>query len=480
MEAKRFIDDLNAKGVSFYGIGDRLKWRAPKGALAPDDMKKIPLHKHEILKLVENRDPIRIPEGKRNGNLIQGDCSAILELMPTNSVDVIVTDPPYGYKFMGKDWDKAVPSVKIWKECLRVLKPGAFAFIMSSPRQDCLARMIVNLESAGFKTGFTSLYWTYATGFPKAHNISKAIDKRAGVEPKAIARNPNSRESCDKSSTIYESGTVGKTSYITAPVTKEAIEFEGAYGGFQPKPAVEVILVVQKPPTEKTQRDQALKNGKGVTWLDDCRIPYADKADEEQVNANFTGDKYDVGITWSDTKKLGKNFDERGRFPANLLVSDDILDDGKERKSGHWPRTKVTGYGEFGGGEQQYSGAGSKNTPESFSRFFSLDAWAECNLPNDFHIGDLDEAVQRIFPFLIVPKASKKEKEFGCEGLAPRQVDKTRKDTDAVGCNNPRNRGGKARKNHHPTVKHTFNTPKFIFPCIFQPYNKSAFIRSLG
>ena len=95
------------------------------------------------------------------------DCLITMRKMDESSVDCIVSDPPYGYSFMGKDWDKVVPSVEIWQECLRVLKPGAFAFIMSAPRQDVLSHMIVNLDKAGFETGFTSIYWTYASGFPK-------------------------------------------------------------------------------------------------------------------------------------------------------------------------------------------------------------------------------------------------------------------------------------------------------------------------
>ena len=72
---------------------------------------------------------------------------------------------------MNKDWDKAVVGVDTWKECLRVLKAGAFAFIMSSPRQDVLCKMILNLIEAGFETNFTSLYWCYASGFPKAQRL---------------------------------------------------------------------------------------------------------------------------------------------------------------------------------------------------------------------------------------------------------------------------------------------------------------------
>ena len=135
-----------------------------------------------------------------------GEALDVLRQIPDNSIDLIVTDPPYGYGFMGKQWDKALPDPRIWAECLRVLKPGGFVFVMASPRQDVLSRMIIALEVAGFETGFTSLYWTYAAGFPKAHNIGKAVEKKLGVK-----------------------------------------RMDGAYAGFQPKPAVEVILVVMKP-----------------------------------------------------------------------------------------------------------------------------------------------------------------------------------------------------------------------------------------
>ena len=111
-----------------------------------------------------------------------GDCLEKMKELDENSVDLIVTDPPYGYSFMNKDWDKVVVGVPIWKECLRVLKHGAFAFVMSAPRQDVLSRMITNLSDAGFNTGFTSMYWAYATGFPKAMNVAKTIDKKLGVK----------------------------------------------------------------------------------------------------------------------------------------------------------------------------------------------------------------------------------------------------------------------------------------------------------
>jgi site-specific DNA-methyltransferase (adenine-specific) len=107
-----------------------------------------------------------------------GDCLEKLKNVPDNSIDQIATDPPYGIEFMGKDWDKAVPGVEVWRECHRVLKPGAFAFVMCIPRQDCLARMIINLEAAGFKIDFTSMYWTFANGFPKPVTLARRLTRR--------------------------------------------------------------------------------------------------------------------------------------------------------------------------------------------------------------------------------------------------------------------------------------------------------------
>jgi len=329
---------------------------------------------------------------KRNKTniLFSAHALTVLKSLDDNSVDCLVTDPPYGYSFMGKDWDKAVPSVDIWKECVRVLKPGAFAFIMSAPRQDVLSQMIIRLSEAGFQTGFTSLYWAYASGFPKAANIAKMADKRldtyvAGV-PSVNAR-------------FVGVGNDGH--YNHAKITREftaqseqAKALDGSYGGFQPKPAVEVILVCMKPLSEKSFIDQALKNGKGVTWLDECRIPYEveDTPKAGGSRSDFFG--VEPGIIHA-----------QGRFPANLLVSDDVLNDGKITKS--WAGGTSTGRN-FG---QEYNDSFSKNRERtghtdlgSFSRFFDLDKWFEKKL------NELPASVHKTFPYLIVPKASRSEK----------------------------------------------------------------------
>ena len=209
------IEYLKARHVSLGLAGENIRFRGPKQALTPKIMDEMKSHKAEIISYLNLETA---PDGTplRNSILL-GDSQQRLKSVPDNSIDLMVTDPPYGIGFMGKDWDKALPKVEIWKECLRVLKPGAFAFVMCGTRQDVLSRMIAGLETAGFRVDFTSLYWTYASGFPKAHHISRALDKKAGAERLVIARNPNSRENCDRSNTIYQSGTVGKTAYITHP-----------------------------------------------------------------------------------------------------------------------------------------------------------------------------------------------------------------------------------------------------------------------
>ena len=188
--------------------------------------------------------------------LIKGDSLIELAKLKDNSVDLIVTDPPYGYSFMGKEWDKALPDKRIWKECLRVLKHGGFAYVMSAPRQDVLSRMMIDLEGAGFNTSFTSMYWAYASGFPKAMNISKAVDKKLGVEREVVGKygDGSNRKSSPYDTKAGWNGndlTPSGNLPLTKPTSPQAKKLDGSYAGFQPKPAVEVIIVCMKPLSEK-------------------------------------------------------------------------------------------------------------------------------------------------------------------------------------------------------------------------------------
>jgi len=432
------------------------------------------------------------------------DCLKGMEKLPDNSIDLIVTDPPYGISFLGKQWDKAIPSVDIWKECLRILKPGAFAFIMCIPRQDCLSRMIISLEEAGFNISFTSLYYVFASGFPKAMNISKMVDKRGATTPdnlkkfkkwfrEQIDNSPKTQQQinneCGFTATSYykidgkdywtsafptpkkwkkikEVMNLGdewdwiierydkKRGYLNKPTgglhggtgntvgrftgkqlknesySKEAKALNGSYAGLQPKPALEVILVAMKPLSEKTYVDQALKNRKGITWLDDGRIPFK-REDTPKGGFGRMGigigkplehQKYEkviihnapAGTFAGGEQNRGSYKDYRentkGRFPANLLVSDDVLNDGKNHKSGNMNSiAKEAQYNVYGKMYQRK--VVNKASFGSFSRYFSLNAWWNEKIKN------LPDNIKKTFPFLIVPKASKTEKNRGCEDL---------------------------------------------------------------
>ena len=392
----------------------------------------------------------------KNITLYHGDNNDEMKVIPNDSIDLIVTDPPYGITFMGKQWDIKVPSIEIWKECLRTLKPGAFTFIMSSPRQDVLSEMIYNIRHAGFDTNFTSIYWTYASGFPKAMNIGKAIDKRFGTEREVIGKNT-------KADSTYYTNNVGgsiistQTYNITKPTSEKAKEFDGSYAGFQPKPAVEIIIVAMKPLSEKSFIDQALNNGKGITWLDDCRLPYQSDGDKESaiLGGKITTKDSNAGIgavvgginnieldkeQWIKEKQIG-------RFPANLLVSDDILNDGNITKTGICnPEKNKKNSESFFGKYKDTNFIGydiSGGDSGSFSRYFDLDKWFNETIKK------LPEDVQKVFPFLIVSKAAKSERNEGCDDTKLQQVNDGRN----IPPDNAFQRGITLRHNFHPTVK---------------------------
>lgn len=365
--------------------------------------------------------------------IINDDAIHALKTLEPGSVDLIVTDPPYGYSFMGKDWDKAVPSVEIWQECLRVLKPGAFCFVMSAPRSDVQNAMISRLMEAGFRLDFTPIYWTYASGFPKAGNIGKLVDKRNGVEREVIGEGKGrTGEAIKNHADIH-----GDDNYEWPgefKITKGSSHLEGSYAGFQPKPAVEVIIVAMKPLSEKTYVDQALANGKGITWLDDARIPYApvEPDKDKRTNNNFTNKG--TALFENGSEQQLQRFAEGGRFPANLLVSDDVLNDGTITKSRDGGRSGSNANPMSWTEENKTRPRVAPNDSGSYSRYFDLDKWAQT------------------LPFLIVPKASKSEKNRGLDGFIERDKPTLNKYTNpSEGRTAPKN--GSPQKNHHPTVK---------------------------
>tara|TARA_R100000908_G_scaffold61378_1_gene39379 strand:+ start:6303 stop:7391 length:1089 start_codon:yes stop_codon:yes gene_type:complete len=254
---------------------------------------------------------------KNNSSLLTktylGNCLDVLKTLPDNSVDSIVTDPPYGLSFMGKKWDYDVPSKEIWIECLRVLKYGGHLLAFGGTRT--YHRLVVEIEDAGFDIRDT-IQWIYGSGFPKSMNISKAIDKAAGAKREVVGRNPNSREKCDKSNTLYESGTVGKTDYITKPATPEAEQWGG--WGTALKPANEPICLARKPLKEKTIVKNVLKYNTGAINIDDSRIF------TEDVLSIGSNNRTNATINYGmKDNKQAQGQHELGRFPANVILDEE-------------------------------------------------------------------------------------------------------------------------------------------------------------
>ncbi|MFH2130923.1 MAG: hypothetical protein ABIK68_11180, partial [bacterium] len=178
----------------------------------------------------------------KKGRLTQEDCLKELKRYPDNCIDLTITDPPYGIAYYKYKWDKTLPNIEVWVQIYRVMKPGAFALILCSPRQDVLSQQVLILKTVGFDVGFTSLYWIYNTRMPKAKKIPMGMEILTGTS------------------------------------------VDVAYAGFQPKPATEVILVVMKPLTEKSYTAQTMKDGKGATFLHRCAIPWVDG---DNLNSKF-------------------------------------------------------------------------------------------------------------------------------------------------------------------------------------------------
>lgn len=210
-------------------------------------------------------------------NLLQGNNLETLKKLPDNSIDSIVTDPPYGLNFMGKKWDYDVPSIELWKECFRVLKHGGHLLSFGGTRT--YHRLVVNIEDAGFEIR-DCIQWLYGSGFPKSTDVSKRIDKEAGAERDVIGKSNrhNSKEFGGEKYGEFKGGIPN----ITAPSTDSAKQWQG--WGTALKPANEPICVARKP-LEKglTVAENVLKYGTGALNIDGSRVNNSKWDDEENL-----------------------------------------------------------------------------------------------------------------------------------------------------------------------------------------------------
>jgi site-specific DNA-methyltransferase (adenine-specific) len=262
--------------------------------------------------------------------LLLGDCLEVMRTLPDCSVDAVVTDPPYGLAFMGKRWDYDVPSVEIWAECLRVLKPGGHLLAFAGTRTQ--HRMAVRIEDAGFEIR-DLIAWVYGSGFPKSLDVSKAIDKAAGAEREVVGSRKLTGTArikgqaaygatSGRSEDAYQDGSeINDTLPLTAPATPEAQQWEG--WGTALKPALEPITVARKP-LIGTVAANVLAHGTGGINVDGCRVAASDGYTENAVTQGVN-----MAQTSYDPRQVRRTFEPStsGRWPANLIHdgSDEVV-----------------------------------------------------------------------------------------------------------------------------------------------------------
>lgn len=418
------------------------------------------------------------------GRILPGNNIDVLKQFDDNYFSSVVTDSPYGLGkepdavqvlkdwlehgyheidssggFMGKEWDSFVPQPAFWKEVYRVLKPGGHVVSLFGTRTydwGVLAKRLAGFEIRD------QLQWLYGQGFPKSHNVSKALDKMVGAEREVVSVvetksggmanvNKVNKEQGFRPNNYNEHGNVFKQ---TLPATNEAKKWDG--WGTALKPANEPIVLARKP-IKGTIAENIIKWGVGGLNIDACRIPIDEKTDDKRLGGK--------GM-WS-SEKMAKNVYEggyagnivgsslKGRFPANLILDEEsakLLDQQSgDLKSGGLNIRKTNhtflehvGSGIPGDEEISYGDSGGA------SRFFKV----------------VDGDDNR---FRYISKASVAERNLGLEGKEfKREVGHNRFDTcgtcggfilqnpdrpSACKCEDPIRQHNVVKGNHHPTVK---------------------------
>ncbi len=246
-------------------------------------------------------------------NILCGDSLEVLKDFEDNYFDSVVTDPPYGLAFMGKKWDYDVPQVELWKEVYRVLKPGGH--ILSFAGSRTYHRMAVNIEDAGFEIR-DMLGWLYGSGFPKSHNIGKAVDKLQGNKRDKLGKFKNNGNSFNKVKGFGVNTSLSDKSNKEWDITKGNSEWEG--WGTALKPAHEPIVMARKP-FNTSVAENVLTHGTGGINIDECRVG------TEKLKKQKAGKSNRIGTF---ERKNMITPDREGRFPANIIHdgSEEVLE----------------------------------------------------------------------------------------------------------------------------------------------------------
>ena len=358
-------------------------------------------------------------------SILQGNCLDVLPTLESNSVDSIVTDPPYGISFMGKKWDYDVPSVDVWRECLRVLKPGGHLLSFAGTRTQ--HRMAVNIEDAGFEIR-DMIAWVYGSGFPKSHNVGNAVDKSLGCENRGHAISSGSQ--------IHPTTGKPRANGELLPKYEGRTDEGKKWAGFGTalKPAMEPITVARKP-LIGTVAANVLAHGCGGLNIDGCRVEYQGKEDFENTLKSNTGNI--AGGTFKcSSKSMAKEevITQLGRFPANLIH------DGSQEVLELFPNTK--------GVIRKPTGKGILN-PET--------GWNNNSMTDTTVRGHNDSGSAA--RFFYCAKASKQDRDEGCESMpAVKSGMSNGAQLHGEGYDKGQDIGLNRviqRRNHHPTVKPT-------------------------
>lgn len=344
--------------------------------------------------------------------IVTGDMREALAGMAPESVHAIVTDPPYGLEFMGKQWDQCVPGADYWRACLRVAKPGAYLLAFGGTRT--AHRLACAIEDAGWELR-DCVCWLYGSGFPKSHDVSKAIDRELGAVREVVGTRYTATGQLGEGNNFLTANSRSPYVDVTAPATQAAQPWEGF--GTALKPAVELIYLARKP-FKGTVAQCVLEHGCGGLNIDGCRI-------EGQAKPFGNGTKRTSGIMGESEPRGPWEPTALGRWPANLALDEraaEMLDaqTGELTSGALSPANSCKATTGWAGGSQA-NRVKSSFQPSSggASRFF------------------------------YTGKASRSEREAGLERFTPAIVNDGR-DTPI---DNPYQRGDTLRKCTHPTVK---------------------------
>lgn len=346
--------------------------------------------------------------------IINRDCIDKLKQLPDNSIDSVVTDPPYGLSFMGKHWDYDVPSVDVWREVYRVLKPGGYLLSFGGTRT--YHRMACAIEDAGFEIR-DMIEWLYGSGFPKSLDIGKAVDGLQGNERSVIRTRTNGNKG-GGAKTYDDDNYVWDKPFIE---TRGTSEWEG--WGTALKPAHEPVCMARKPLSGRTVASNVLKHGTGGINIDGCRV----KTEELLIGGQYSGGERQNANCYGKHKNLPKeSFTQpTGRFPAN------VIHDGSEVVVREFP---ITASGKM----KQHIDGGSFNV---YGKMYPRDVET---------IGDSGSAAR----FFYCAKASKSERDYGLDGFTLKVKQTQMRGNNGTGEKNFK--GGfqdQIMKNDHPTVK---------------------------